>query len=375
MNSSNSDTRSIGELLRGERENKGLSVEDAARETNIARKYIIALEEEDFSQFPAETYILGFLGNYGEYLGLNVKYLVSQYRIIKIQEQPVPVAQLLDKPPPDIPRIVFTVLIVAAGLLLAGGSAYYFFFMPKTEQSESEAARGPVEYSFAAGALERRFYEGDTLIIPLGGNSYKVSLRSIADLITISAPDKEIRLSLNNEVSVDINSDGIAELKINTLEYAQNRPEMGAQLRFEILTTDAPSEQTMPSVDLAGDIPTLNAAASAPHVIFNAVNPYPFTLQAVFSSYCMFRWEILREAVQQRRTERYYVKGEEQTIRAQNGVRIWISNSSAVKLWAIGGGNNIPLETGGAGEVVVEDIYWSRDEDGRYKLVQVRLEN
>jgi cytoskeletal protein RodZ len=375
MKSSDVDTRGIGEFLRAERENKGLSVEDAARETNIARKYIIALEQEDFSQFPAETYLLGFLRNYGEYLGINVKNLLSQYRIIKIQEQPVPVEQLLNKAPPDIPRIVFTVLIVAVGIFLAGGSAYYFFFMPKTEQTESGAVQGPIEYSFAEGALERRFYEGDTLIIPLAGNSYKVSLNGIADLVTIAAPGKEIRLGLNNEAAVDINSDGAAELKINAIDYVQNRPEMGAQLRFEILTPSLSTGEMMSSADISGDIPPLNIAASTPHVIFNEANPYPFTLQAVFSSYCMFRWEILREAVQQRRTERYYLKGEEQTIRAQNGVRIWISNSSAVKLWAIGGGNNIPLETGGPGEVVVEDIYWSHDEDGRYKLVQVRLEN
>ena len=342
MNSSSGDTRSIGECLKAEREKKGLSVDDAARETNIARKYITALEEEDFSPFPAETYLLGFLGNYGEYIGLDVKNLVSQYRILKIQEQPVPVEQLLNKAPPDVPRIVFTTFVVAVCLALAGGSVYYFLFMPKNRQIESDAARKPAEYSFAEGTLERRFYEGDTLIIPLAGNSYKVSLYSIADLIMISAPDKDIRIGLNNEVSVDINSDGVAELKINAIDYAQNRPEIGAQLRFEMLTRAVAAEQTTSTVD----IPALNAAASTPVVIFNETRPYPFTLQAVFSSYCMFRWEILREAVQQKRTERYYVKGEEQTIQAKNGVRIWISNSSAVKLWAIGGGHNIPLETG-----------------------------
>ncbi|MDR0684437.1 MAG: helix-turn-helix domain-containing protein [Spirochaetaceae bacterium] len=371
MDGSNGDTRGIGESLKTEREKKGLSVDDAARETNIARKYITALEDEDFSQFPAETYLLGFLGNYGEYLGLSVKNLVSQYRILKIQEQPIPVEQLLNKAPPNVPRIVFTTLVAAVCLALTAGSVYYFFFMPKNKPIESDAERRPVEYSFAEGTLERRFYEGDTLIIPLAGNSYKVSLHSIADLVMIAAPDKDIRLGLNNEVSADINSDGVAELKINAIDYVQNRPEIGAQLRFEMLTATVSAEQTTS----AADIPALTAAVSTPVVIFNEARAYPFTLQAVFNSSCMFRWEILRETVAQKRTERYYVRGDEQTIQAQNGVRIWISNSSAVKLWAIGGGHNIQLETGRAGEVVVEDIYWTHDEDGRYKLVQVRLES
>ncbi|MDR2796261.1 MAG: helix-turn-helix domain-containing protein, partial [Spirochaetaceae bacterium] len=224
MNSSDGDSKSIGESLKGERENKGLSVDDAARETNIARKYIVAMEEEDFSQFPAETYLLGFLRNYGEYLGLNVKNLVSQYRILKIQEQPVPLAQLLNKAPPDVARIALVSLVTAAGLALVGISVYYFFFAPKNRLSESAAERQPVEYSFAEGTLEQRFYEGDALIIPLAGNTYKVSLRSIADLVTIAAPGKELRLGLNNEAVVDINSDGVPELKVNAIDYAQNRP-------------------------------------------------------------------------------------------------------------------------------------------------------
>ncbi|MDR3355761.1 MAG: helix-turn-helix domain-containing protein [Spirochaetaceae bacterium] len=374
MKISDGDTRGIGERLRAERETKGLSIEDAARETNIARKYIAALEEEDFSQFPAETYILGFLRNYGEYLGLNIENLISQYRIIKIQEQPVPVEQLLNKAPPDLPRILLKSLLVVAGLALAAGGAYRFFLLPKNKEAETAVERKPAEYSFAEGTLERRFYEGDTLVIPLSGNIYKVALNSIADLVTIAAPGKDIRLGLNNEAVADINSDGVPELKINAIDYAQNRPEVGAQLRFEILSPSVVPEAAALN-EAVGDIPPLNTALYAPQVIFNAANPYPFTIQAVFSSYCMFRWEIMRETVQQKRTERYYIKGEEQTVQAQNGVRIWISNSSAVKLWAIGGGHNIPLETGGAGEVTVQDIYWSRDEDGRYKLIQVRLES
>ncbi|MDR2343581.1 MAG: helix-turn-helix domain-containing protein [Spirochaetaceae bacterium] len=375
MKGSDGDTRGIGEKLRGERENKGLSVGDVVRETNISRRYITALEQEDFSQFPAETYILGFLRNYGEYLGLDIKKLTAQYRILKIQEQPVPMEQLLNKTPLTVTRIVIVSLITVAGIVLAGGAAYYFLFTPQNGLAESAATLRPSEYSFTEGMLERRFYEGDALIIPLAGNSYKVSLTGIADVVTITAPGKEIRLGLNNEAVADINGDGVAELKVNTVDYAQNRPEMGAQLRFELLIPSASSEQTMYDDGAAGDIPPLDTAAGVAHVIFNEANPYPFTIQAVFSNYCMFRWEIMREAVQQKRTERYYVKGEEQTIRAQNGIRIWLSNSSAVKLWAIGGGHNIPLEIGGTGEVVVEDIYWSHDGDGRYKLIQVRLEN
>ena len=63
---------SLGDKLRTARESKGYTYSHVGRETNIAIRYIEALENEDFSKFPGEPYILGFLRNYGEYLGLDV---------------------------------------------------------------------------------------------------------------------------------------------------------------------------------------------------------------------------------------------------------------------------------------------------------------
>jgi hypothetical protein len=40
----------------------------------------------------------------------------------------------------------------------------------------------------------------------------------------------------------------------------------------------------------------------------------------------------------------------------------------------IGGGRTVPVELGGAGEVVVADIRWVRDEENRYRMVLMRLE-
>jgi cytoskeletal protein RodZ len=376
MKNSGKETKNIGGRLKTERENKGLSVDDVARDINMARKYIIALEAEDFSQFPAETYLLGFLKNYGEYLGLDVKELISLYRILKIQEQPVPVEQLLHSPI-DASRMVAGILIAVIVLALLGGSVYYFLLRPEKDNPKEEIVRVPVEYSLTEGVLERRFYEGDTLVIPSGGSNYEISLSAIGDVITLSAPGKDIKLGLNNEVAADINNDGIAEVRINAVDYAQNRSEVGAQLRFEIINADNLQEETPEEAFAAAGLAETPPALATPsrHVILEGQNPYPFTLRAVFNGHCMFRWEILREANRQNRSERYFVKGEEQTIQAQNGIRFWASNSSAVKIWIIGGGHNVQLELGGAGEALVEDIFWTREEDGRYRLVQVKLES
>ncbi|MDR0382570.1 MAG: helix-turn-helix domain-containing protein [Spirochaetaceae bacterium] len=363
--------KNLGEQLRIGRENKGLSLNDVSREINIAQKYLVALETEDFSQFPAETYLQGFLKNYCEYLGLDVKEILSLYRLCRIEEQPVPIEQLLHKPV-NVQRIVVTSLIAVAVLALGAGAVYYFRFMPKKEQPAEYVERVPAEYPLTEGVLEKRFFVGDKLIVPLDGNDYRVTVSGIGDAITLAAPGKNITIDLNSNAAADINDDGFAELHISAIDYVQNRPETGALMRFDIMSTALAAEQP-PAGTEAGNIPVANPGA-ATQVIFNNASPYPFTLRVVFNGYCMFRWEILREANRQNRTERYFLKGEEQTITAQNGVRVWISNASAVKMWVIGGGNNVPLEAGSAGEIVVEDIYWIRDDDGRYKLIQARLE-
>jgi hypothetical protein len=51
-----------------------------------------------------------------------------------------------------------------------------------------------------------------------------------------------------------------------------------------------------------------------------------------------------------------------------------VSNATAVKLQVIGGGRTVAVDLGSAGEVVVADIRWARDDDGRYRLVLTRLE-
>ncbi|MBW9232423.1 DUF4115 domain-containing protein [Leptospira santarosai] len=84
----------VGQILREAREEKKLSVKDVAKETNISVKYILALETEDYSQFPGETFTMGFLKNYGSYLKLDTGQLINLYRGEKIEESQAPLEEL-----------------------------------------------------------------------------------------------------------------------------------------------------------------------------------------------------------------------------------------------------------------------------------------
>jgi len=61
----------MGALLRHERERQGISLEKAATEIKISKKYLIALEEGYTKDLPHPVYAKGFVKNYARLLGLD----------------------------------------------------------------------------------------------------------------------------------------------------------------------------------------------------------------------------------------------------------------------------------------------------------------
>lgn len=63
--------KELGELLRRERERKGLSVKQVMESTKISRRILVALEEGDRKNLPHPVYAKGFILNYARLLDLN----------------------------------------------------------------------------------------------------------------------------------------------------------------------------------------------------------------------------------------------------------------------------------------------------------------
>ncbi len=85
---------SIGDKLKQAREAKKLTIKNVALDTNMSPTYIEALEFEDFEKFPGETYIIGFLKTYSEYLKLDPEEMVMLYKGYKIGESATPLEEL-----------------------------------------------------------------------------------------------------------------------------------------------------------------------------------------------------------------------------------------------------------------------------------------
>lgn len=123
----------LGEILRMQREKKGLTLDQAAADTRIREKFLKALEDGDYQSLPGAVYTKGFLRNYAEYLDLDQEELVVLFH----EERggaPAPEPKRAFRPMRPIMHrsLIFTpaVLVpvfVLAGILLFVGYLYVQF--------------------------------------------------------------------------------------------------------------------------------------------------------------------------------------------------------------------------------------------------------
>ena len=369
---------SLGEKLRTTREDRGLSLDQVGLDTRLAMRYIEALESENFSKFPGEAYITGFIRNYGAYLELDVEELLSLYKAIKIQEQPIPVEYLLKKPS-VLPKIALG--LAAAVLIFVIVGIILLFVTGRTADAGVSVApaRIPIEYIMSGDSFEHRFFQGDSVLISLDPDffaehsvHYRLELLNVVDNnVIIGTPAGTVAAGAAGYSSIDFDLSGSPDLRVFVLDFVDNNVGAGALLRLQRYAALAILPE--PEAPPAGTAAVTGQVLSS--VIFYSPNPYPFTLQANFQRGSMFRWEVLAEPARRERHERFFQNLDELTVpNVHNGVRVWTSNAQAARLQVIGGGRSVPVELGSPGEVVVADIRWVRGEDNVFRLMVTRLD-
>jgi cytoskeletal protein RodZ len=365
---------SLGNTLKSARESRGYTLEQVSNETYIAERYLQALEIEEFSIFPGESYLQGFLKTYSEYLGLNVQEVFSLYQSMRGEQEAVPTELLVDKPPQFPFRIIPLILLGLAILAAVAGLVYWITNRPKRVAPFVEIHQ-PVQWTLENDSFERRLYPGDSLTVPYGDHSYEFRLTGIEDTVTVAVLDSVLNLALNQEVPVDLDANGINDVQIIVSDFVKNEPVTGAFLQFKIVHIEAPVENSTPVMPSSLPSPSTGTNTLTQTIIFSSRNPYPFAIQVIFQNYCFLRWEIIAERARPDRNEEFFQKGRELNIQQiQNGARLGMSNAMAARVTVIGGGQEQTLDMGTAGEVVVAEIRWVRDDDNHYRLVLLRLE-
>lgn len=118
-------TLGVGDALRRVRRTRGLSIDEAARDTRIRREFLEAIEEDDFDRLLGDVHVRGCLRTYASYLRLSPDRVVSLYTASLPEGSEPPVLSIPAQPEPVLGRRRrrddhrLLVMVAATALVLA----------------------------------------------------------------------------------------------------------------------------------------------------------------------------------------------------------------------------------------------------------------
>jgi len=378
---------SFGDRLRQAREKLNLSVEQVSRDTHIARRYVEGLEREDFSGFPGETYTMGFLRNYAAFLGLNADEMVLMYKSLRIQEQPVPMTELLEKRRrPGNPLLI---AVVAASVVAVAGIGFGIYRLAASRGGASQVVARPsgfegadpisrpaqegapgATYVLSESAVVRWFSQGDRITVPFGAARIEIRVARIEKEVYFELPGGVDILSVGDKKRIDVDNDGKIDLQIqlNSIDATTGERKANIGLYKLAKPTDEPRAAAEPQAE--GGLPEVAALAEGEAVaapirklersivtLREAETSGPFSITLSFSGRCLFRFQV--DGAE--RETRLFLKGGSFQLEAERGLKLWVSNAGVVDARVAGK----DLELGRQGEVAAVDIRWERDAQSR----------
>src|SRR3954447_25419329 len=146
----------IGATLREARMRRRLDITEVEQATKIRAKYLRAMEDEEWELLPGPTFVKTFLRTYADYLGLDSRLLVEEYR----QRFERPSAHDLTpfgtgRGPPRRRRRgralgpILVVVVLIAGLLAA------LYFLGQWGQDDADVVPTPTPAPGTGGAQQR----------------------------------------------------------------------------------------------------------------------------------------------------------------------------------------------------------------------------
>lgn len=133
-----------GEILRETRVSLGLTLEAAEEETKIRRKYLEALEREDYEQLPGRVYAKAFLRTYAKFLGLDSEVLIREFdERYPLNESEIEVESKAPTVSGSRKRPAYLGVLLVAGVI-AGLFAFNSFYGGGTPGGLDQVQRPPV---------------------------------------------------------------------------------------------------------------------------------------------------------------------------------------------------------------------------------------
>lgn len=206
-----SDSR-LGSTLRKVRLARGVSLEEAARDTRIRVEFLSALEEGEFGRLLGDVHVRGCLRSYATYLGLPADRVVEVYA-----QQVEPIAPPGPAKPPvptrtrsrrrrDDARLVIMVAVVA--LVIAGALGVLSARDPAPEPAELPSSATPIQAPPPPGIDVAVFArESVDVTVTIDGGDAETYALQAGEGRSFEA-DRSLRLRLSSGASAQVTVNG-----------------------------------------------------------------------------------------------------------------------------------------------------------------------
>ena len=370
----------LGPIFKEARVESGKTLDDAVKETKIAKKYLLAIENENFDIFPGETYLIGFIRNYSQFLGLDPDEMVLKYRDYKIQEQPAPIEQLTAKNS-TLKRFI----LIGITFVIIVSSVLYILLtrdrskkvkikeekVPHAEVEEEKEQKGTAGLTvFEEEEIIRDFVKGDVIEIPVKNAVHRISIDGIDENLEFSIEDIPFILSTDERVEIDFDRDGRKDILLRINRMGEGIVNLTLKKIFKTESSDlsigltdtetatagataGPPEVVIIKEDeLFADIPV------APKSGFHIVSGYEKTdiktaIRGVSTAYVAY------DIDEGEKQEILLRNGDELAFTAKDVVRIMAANARGINIQI----NDVSVTLGKGGETVAKVVRWYRDSD------------
>lgn len=249
----------IGDKLRSARKAKGMSIEDVEKITKIQRRYLTAIENDDFDQLPGDFYVRAFIRQFADVVGLNGKELLADYKSEVPEAKPEEyVENSIDNKSerikettnnrkgiwrsymPQIATVVGIVLVILVVYIV-----YTRFFTGTNQQSANQAENVTVSSSRIKSSKSKtsskakstsKSATSEVKISSLGNNSYRVSGMKNDRTLTLGTTKNEVWA----QILVNGSSVWQGTLKANgkhSVQLPQNVNSVSVQMGNSVSTT------------------------------------------------------------------------------------------------------------------------------------------
>lgn len=137
----------FGDNLRRERELRGVTLAEISESTKISKRWLQALEDEQFELLPGGVFNRGFVRAYAHFLGINEEQAVADYVVASNEQQPpedrfpLEIHEKPDAPKQKPRRSLVPLLLAVIAVVLAVGGWTFWMKHKSAPQSNSGVQR------------------------------------------------------------------------------------------------------------------------------------------------------------------------------------------------------------------------------------------